>query len=51
MGSGCMFLHQGTNVLIGLMDNAIDESHLQNISNIEISAHSIVTILMKRAGV
>ena len=47
---GHMFLHQGANVLIKSIDIVISEPCLWNISNIEVSAQSIVTTPTRNLG-
>ena len=39
-----MFFHQETNILINSIDDIEDTMNLKTISNIQISAHCIVTI-------
>ena len=45
-----MFLHKGTNILINSVDIITSVAHLRTISNIEIPAHSFLTIPTKKTG-
>ena len=47
--NGCMFLHQGTIVLINSID-ITNVTHLRTISNIEICASYIVTQHTRKTG-
>ena len=49
--NGWMLLHQGTQVLINSIDAVANKPTLQTITNIEVSACSIVNISMRKSGI
>ena len=48
--NGHMFLHQGAKIFINSIDIVKNVTHLRTISNIEIPAHSVVTIPTRKTG-
>ena len=46
-----MFLHQGTQVLINSTNVVTSEPHLQDVVNLEVPYHSIITISTRKSGI